>query len=58
MTLSALEMWVRERCQGKCEAATFLLVTPSHPTLQEEVKHLGLTRKNQPPETPHVTTLT
>lgn len=41
MTQSALEMWVRERCEGKCEAPTFLLITPSHHTLQEDWRHLG-----------------
>lgn len=31
MTQSDLEMWVRERCQRKCEVLTFLLVTPFTP---------------------------
>lgn len=48
MTQSNLEMWVRERCQRKCEVLTFLLVTPFAPGFP-------LAQKNQPPETAHVT---
>lgn len=57
MTQSDLEMWVRERCQRKCEVFAFLLVTPFTPqTPKRRLAHgFPLVQKNQPPETARFT---